>query len=980
MFDPYHDAFFYFNNLFGIKYSCMGLILFFVILKYFYWRCENEYSDGRIQSRWKKLTNGERQSVIGVGATYILLLVSDLPFWRFLHSFDFLQEPAKLFLSMEPLISLVMVALAIGAFGIRGSQREYLNMLNATVRTLIFVSVASSLLVNQFVPWSWYNIICLLFVGGLLLWLKLLSLNKSETKTSSNMFDAVATYDELFPLRKTQADELCRIMSNPDSRGISICVTGPWGIGKTSLVEGACDQLRKLQNTSGNNIDNQTTDVVDGEVAHYEFIFIRALELDSLSSLFHYLFSRIREILKTRGAYVGLGSEYQRLIASAGGVISNTEWSTVLEKQLFTSEDDYRSQRNRLESLMEKALGKDKLIIIVDDIERCAPEKAREFLYFIKEIATMRCCISIFITDESYLPAPDSEKDSQAIFWDKFFNYHITVGVIASIDSIKYYEEEIKSVSVSNKYYPERPSKVYQDLLEDLQNRAESNGVISVFQKAFNQNQDKADSKAEENAKKRRDYLYSCITRLEGQLSLPRTTHKFCRVYYDTYETLMTFYKAIPTDELQQYFEFLQLPKLLFIWAYLCVCYPIEVEEIRKNRFHFYLALIWKNEYEPKRFLYKLMENILFKESIFTQEFTYQNQKQIRFLDTFLTCPQELPNIIDGFTTQEREWLADIKQDNQKAMEENWDKMIYTVIQQYPYLDGGCFYLKRLIHFSKMQVVAGKWILTDAFQVFDYNVVRVEFLFNQAEARIVPLVSLFADEFGDEAMLKGASEKLERTMQVYASIYLQSICLPIQHVLSYINPQGKLYDYSFITDNLENITDKITHYLQVVQQTAPWNDRMQGSLEGIDGLRVLLEEAGKLLQAQNLLDYPDIKNMYQCAEAAFQEVEALPRFLEQLHFSVNQSADQFTDLSMAVERMDRILQQPNEYTEQKIQQDFHALFNFVRSLEREAVSQKDLQQLHKIVSEYYDLHLNGQQEIILFFRAKLRRLESQCQK
>lgn len=277
-----------------------------------------------------------------------------------------------------------MVVLAIGAFWIRGSQREYLNVLNATMRILIFVSVASSFLVNQWNPWKWYNVLWILTMGGLLLWLKLLSLNKTEgTKTPPNLFDAVTTYDDLFPLRKNQADELCRIMRNQDSRGISICVTGQWGIGKTSLVEGACNQLRKLQNTTGNNVDNQTPDVVGSEATHYEFIFIRALELDSLSSLFHYLFSRIREILKNRGAYVGPGSEYRRLIASAGGLISNTEWSAVLENKLFPSEDDYRSQRNRLESLMEKALGKDKLIIIVDDIERCAPEKARDFLCFL---------------------------------------------------------------------------------------------------------------------------------------------------------------------------------------------------------------------------------------------------------------------------------------------------------------------------------------------------------------------------------------------------------------------------------------------------------------------------------------------------------------------------------------------------------------------------------------------------------------------
>lgn len=411
------------------------------------------------------------------------------------------------------------------------------------------------------------------------------------------------------------------------------------------------------------------------------------MELDSLSSLFHYLFSRIREILKNRGAYVGPGSEYRRLIASAGGVISNQEWSTVLEKQLFTSEDDYRSQRNRLESLMEKALGKNKLIIIVDDIERCAPEKAREFLYFIKEIATMRCCISIFITDDSHLLAPDNAKDDQTVFWDKFFNYHISVGIVSSIDLLKYFEKKIDPVPNSNIYYPERPNKIYQELVEDLQKRAETNDMLRTPKKAANQYRNNNNTQQKEESERKRDYLYSCIAKLEDQLSLPRTTHKFCRVYYDTYETLMAYYKSIAADKLQQYFEFLQLSKLLFLWAYFSVCYPVEFEEIRKSGFEFYIDQTWKKQDEPKRFLCKLMENILFSDSILAPNFSYQNQKQIRLLNVFLTCPQELPSIIDGFTTQEHEWFAAIEQDNQKAMEENWDEMLFVVVQQYPYLE-----------------------------------------------------------------------------------------------------------------------------------------------------------------------------------------------------------------------------------------------------------------------------------------------------
>ena len=87
--------------------------------------------------------------------------------------------------------------------------------------------------------------------------------------------------------------------------------------------------------------------------------------------------------------------------------------------------------------------------------------------------------------------------------------------------------------------------------------------MLSTLQKAANQYRNNNNSQQEEAAsRKKRDYLYSCIEKLEDQLSLPRTTHKFCRVYYDTYETLVAYYKSMATDKLQQYFGFLQLSKL----------------------------------------------------------------------------------------------------------------------------------------------------------------------------------------------------------------------------------------------------------------------------------------------------------------------------------------------------------------------------------------------------------------------------------
>ena len=56
----------------------------------------------------------------------------------------------------------------------------------------------------------------------------------------------------------------------------------------------------------------------EGDSRSDEVLFIRALELDTLTALFTYVFGRIKAMLKERGAYVGAGSECQKLLASAG--------------------------------------------------------------------------------------------------------------------------------------------------------------------------------------------------------------------------------------------------------------------------------------------------------------------------------------------------------------------------------------------------------------------------------------------------------------------------------------------------------------------------------------------------------------------------------------------------------------------------------------------------------------------------------------
>ena len=109
---------------------------------------------------------------------------------------------------------------------------------------------------------------------------------------------------------------------------------------------------------------------------------------------------------------------------------------------------------------------------------------------------------------------------------------------------------------------------------------------------------------------------------------------------------------------------------------------------------------------------------------------------------------------------------------------------------------------------------------------------------------------------------------------------------------------------------------------------------------------------------------------------ALQELNALSLLLDRLDLAVNQDTDKIKNLSTAIDSMEKTLQQMNADSKEEVQKEFYELYNLVKPLEREEVSQQELHRLHKIVSEYYNFHLDGQQDNIRLFRRKLRQLDS----
>ena len=96
--------------------------------------------------------------------------------------------------------------------------------------------------------------------------------------------------------------------------------------------------------------------------------------MEDKDELIKYYASSIKNVLKDNNAYVGIKSEYSALIQSfvklsAGEGLANS----VIEK--FDNSTDYRTVKTELNNLINKVMENKRLIIIVDDLDRCSDKK-----------------------------------------------------------------------------------------------------------------------------------------------------------------------------------------------------------------------------------------------------------------------------------------------------------------------------------------------------------------------------------------------------------------------------------------------------------------------------------------------------------------------------------------------------------------------------------------------------------------------------
>lgn len=632
----------------GERWITVGALLLLVygaaaLLLGWYGRRKNRFT-----CRWtplRDLSKRERRQLLTQAGVYILLPLA----WFFQETVveekNALLAAAKGWLSYGALIVLALIVLAAAELGIEKNPGQYLGQIHRLARTALAVSVLCALLDRQVDPWRWDNLVLFLILGAEFIalgWIRLDDAGREPCRRNSQ--DPVESSGELFRSHLLSAETLARWISRSEEPSLSICVSGKWGVGKTSVVNGAIGLLRETAGCEG-----------------YEYIRVNALELDTLSSLYTYVFSQIKACLKRRGVYVGIGSAYRKFVASSLGVITQSSFTALAENTLLSAPEDYREQKAELAELLAQALGRDKLVVVVDDIERCAPEKARQFVFFMKEIATMDRCVSVFLTDYRHLTA-DEAGESPYAYFDKFFHRRLDIAGIADADqreAMEYYERT-GGVPLRTLYPGTRsPSQVFQ-LLAERWERYISQAAAGAAQKA-----------------EQRYRLF------REKLSLPRTLNKIYGALREYEAELTERYQGVDRGELSLYFEKIRLDELLFFLAFvregvpqlyadmLQRGWPRMEEELAGDDEKAAAAAIWQDLILVQFNARGLPEDIL----------PYHKVAILRFVEFFMQRRDALPEIVSGYSTQEQEWFATLDQIGLPGHTDEEDRALWNRIQ-----------------------------------------------------------------------------------------------------------------------------------------------------------------------------------------------------------------------------------------------------------------------------------------------------------
>lgn len=666
-------------------------------------------------NKYSRMTQGEKNRTLFSMIGYVLFILSCIILSKFLGDENLLLDISKSYLKYETVVYVLLFVFLCTAFFNTTNADAQIKAINRLFHYLIWISVGTGLFAKQIDYLYWKNILVILFAGMVNVLFFVIEIHSTQKESDHRgKFDLipygpVKSLKDLFPEHRKQAQDIANIIINSSADPISLCLSGKWGMGKTSIIHGAIEIL----NTH-----------VDKFV---DTIHIKALELDDKNTLIRYLMAQIRDRLKSRGAYVGINSEYAEFVSSITGTITSSAVGTFIQNKLSVS-SDYRVQKHALELVLGRVYQNGKLVVIVDDIERCDKDTAREYLFIVKEIATMRNCVSIFVTDYDMLNeiiSIESTSTDAPDFLNKFFNYRINLREEAIENILSFYDSFLTDSNISyGEFYRiihKTPSTWYNEALAGLKAKLEELQSSSSSLRIKGEERERLNEKIA----KQQEYLTTFIALMQNI----RNVAKFYNLLRKHFEFCEKHLHPSTNEKAANFIESRNIGQIIYFLSFTEVFLPAEYEQLRKegteyvDPFLYGVSIIQENE---RGLLTELFQGLVFgKYSKFKNSNSFIKMEIRKFIKNFLCKSDELDQLINPFTSQEDEWRDAISNKNYQQIKKYWEEMIWMVLQKQPSSKTGITDVWRikslsfLLSFAENQVQAGTWTSDKLFSLFD---------------------------------------------------------------------------------------------------------------------------------------------------------------------------------------------------------------------------------------------------------------------
>lgn len=192
---------------------------------------------------------------------------------------------------------------------------------------------------------------------------------------------------DLFKTRVNQMDEiLSKIVTYDKEEQITIFLSDEWGGGKTFFAKYLFNQLRKASN--------------------YNLIWVNLTDFSQEEVFIKQVFKKIQGELNNKSYYTGESSEFEKYLSAALNISLDQSVANVISEKVAVNNKS-KIEKNALLSEMSdeisEMLGNDRIVILIDDMDRCTDETIKAALKLFSEIIFLPKSIIIFVGDYKQL-------------------------------------------------------------------------------------------------------------------------------------------------------------------------------------------------------------------------------------------------------------------------------------------------------------------------------------------------------------------------------------------------------------------------------------------------------------------------------------------------------------------------------------------------------------------------------------------------